>query len=44
MAINEYVHMPTLEEYSERFKVFFHFKIEDNIIDAKLYANKVPVH
>ena len=44
MAMNEYVHMPTLEEYSERFKDFFHFKRKDGILEVKMHTNGGPVH
>ena len=30
MAEQDYIHMPTLEEYSERFKNFFKFMRSDN--------------
>lgn len=44
MAMNKYVHMPTLEEYSERFKDFFHFKRNNGIIEVQMHTNNGPVH
>ena len=44
MPINEYVHMPTLEEYAERFKDFFHFKRDNGIIEVRMHTNDGPVH
>ena len=44
MAMNKYIHMPTLEEYSEQFKDFFHFKREDGILEVKMHTNNGPVH
>lgn len=43
MAINKYIHMPTLEEYSETFKDFFHFKREDGILEVKMHTLNGPV-
>ena len=42
MAKNKYIHMPTLEEYSERFKDFFHFKRENGIIEVKMHTFNGP--
>ncbi|MCF8095314.1 MAG: enoyl-CoA hydratase/isomerase family protein [Desulfobacteraceae bacterium] len=44
MAMNKYVHMPTLEEYSERFRDFFQFKRENGILEVKMHTNGGPVY
>jgi enoyl-CoA hydratase/carnithine racemase len=45
MAEQDYVHMPTLEEYSERFKNFFKFKrSEDGILEVRMHTFDGPVH
>lgn len=45
MAEQDYIHMPTLEEYSERFKRFFKFKrSEDGILEVKMHTFDGPVH
>jgi len=44
MAKNKYIHMPTLEEYAERFKDFFHFKRENGILEVKMHTFNGPVH
>jgi enoyl-CoA hydratase/carnithine racemase len=44
MAEQDYVHMPTLEEYAERFKRFFHFKREDGILEVRMHTFEGPVH
>lgn len=43
MAINNYYRTPTLEEYSERFKVFFKFKRENGILEVRMHTNDGPV-
>ncbi|MBW1799409.1 MAG: enoyl-CoA hydratase/isomerase family protein [Deltaproteobacteria bacterium] len=42
MAKNKYIPMPTLEEYSERFKDFFHFKRENGILEVKMHSHGGP--
>jgi enoyl-CoA hydratase/carnithine racemase len=45
MAEQDYIHMPTLEEYSERFKNFFTFKrSEDGILEVKMHTFGGHVH
>jgi enoyl-CoA hydratase/carnithine racemase len=44
MAEQDYIHMPTLEEYSERFKNFFTFKREDGILEVKMHTFGGHVH
>lgn len=44
MAMNKYIKMPTLEEYSEQFKDFFHFKRENGILEVKMHTHNGPVH
>ena len=45
MAEQDYIHMPTLEEYSERFKNFFKFKrSEDGILEVKMHTFGGHVH
>ncbi len=45
MAEQDYIHMPTLEEYSERFKNFFNFKrSEDGILEVKMHTFGGHVH
>ena len=40
MAEQDYVHMPTLEEYSERFKDFFKFKrSDDGILEVRMHTS-----
>jgi enoyl-CoA hydratase/carnithine racemase len=43
MAKYDYVHVETLEEYSERFKDFFTFKREDGILEVKMHTKGGPV-
>ena len=43
MAINRYLHMPTLEEYSERFKDFFTFRRENGILEVTMHTQGGPV-
>ena len=43
MAKNTYIPMPSLEEYSERFKDFFHFKRENGILEVKMHSFGGPV-
>ena len=43
MAVNEYYPVPTLEEYSERFKDFFKFKREGGILEVRMHTNDGPV-
>jgi enoyl-CoA hydratase/carnithine racemase len=43
MAKNEYVHVETLQEYSERFKDFISFKRENGILEMKMHTNGGPV-
>jgi enoyl-CoA hydratase/carnithine racemase len=44
MAEQDYIHMPTLEEYAERFKRFFKFKrSEDGILEVKMHTFEGPV-
>ena len=43
MAKNKYIPMPSLEEYSERFKDFFHFKRENGILEVKMHSFGGPV-
>lgn len=38
MAINKWAHVETLDEYSERFKEFFHFKRENGILEVKMHT------
>ena len=43
MAEQDYIHMPTLEEYSERFKRFFKFKrSEDGILEVRMHTFEGP--
>ena len=42
MAEQDYIHMPTLEEYAERFKNFFHFKREDGILEVRMHTFDGP--
>ena len=45
MAEQDYIHMPTLEEYSERFKNFFTFKrSNDGILEVKMHTFGGHVH
>ena len=45
MAEQDYVHMPTLEEYSERFERFFKFKrSDDGILEVRMHTFDGPVH
>ena len=45
MAEQDYIHMPTLDEYSERFKNFFKFKrSDDGILEVKMHTFDGPVH
>ena len=43
MAKTRYVHLPTLDEYSETFKDFFHFKRENGILEVKMHSFGGPV-
>jgi len=43
MAKNKYTPMPSLEEYSERFKDFFHFKRKNGILEVKMHSFGGPV-
>ena len=44
MAEQAYVHMPTLEEYSKRFKHFFKFKrSDDGILEVRMHTFDGPV-
>lgn len=43
MAINTYYPVPTLEEYSDRFKDFFKFKRENGILEVRMHTNGGPV-
>lgn len=43
MAKNTYIPMPSLEEYSERFKDFFHFKRKNGILEVKMHSFGGPV-
>ena len=43
MAKNKYIPMPSLEEYSEQFKDFFHFKRENGILEVKMHTFDGPV-
>ena len=45
MAEQDYVHMPTLEEYSKRFERFFKFKrSDDGILEVRMHTFDGPVH
>jgi len=45
MAEQDYVHMPTLEEYSKRFARFFKFKrSDDGILEVRMHTFDGPVH
>ncbi len=43
MALLNYVHVPKLEEYAERFKDFFKFKREDGILEVRMHTLDGPV-
>lgn len=43
MAINSYYAVPTLSEYSERFKDFFKFRRENGILEVRMHTNDGPV-
>ena len=45
MAEQDYVHMPTLEEYAKRFERFFKFKRSDDVIlEVRMHTFDGPVH
>lgn len=44
MAEQDYIPMPSLEEYAERFKNFFKFKREDGILEVRMHTFDGPVH
>jgi enoyl-CoA hydratase/carnithine racemase len=45
MAEQGYIHMPTLEDYSERFKNFFKFKrSDDGILEVRMHTFEGHVH
>ena len=45
MAEQDYVPMPTLEEYSKRFERFFKFKrSDDGILEVRMHTSGGPVH
>jgi len=44
MAEQDYIPMPSLEEYRERFKNFFRFKREDGILEVRMHTFDGPVH
>jgi hypothetical protein len=44
VAEQDFIHMPTLEEYSERFKKFFKFKrSDDGILEVRMHTFDGPV-
>ena len=43
MAISDYYPVPTLEEYSERFKEFFKFRRENGILEVRMHTKDGPV-
>ncbi len=43
MAKTKYIKMPSLDEYSEQFKDFFHFKRENGILEVKMHTKGGPV-
>jgi len=44
MAEQDYIPMPTLEQYAERFNDFFKFKRKDGILEVRMHTFDGPVH